>query len=535
MLAIDQWTREIPVIAERGLICDRDGTPLAENITSYSVFLRPNAVKDKQKTSNILSQIFNLDNSETYNKISSAKSSEITIVKKVDKSSIEKLTEYDLSGVYYSRDNTRSYVYNELLCQVLGFTSTDNEGLSGIEKYYDNYLKGTNGEILYDTDLIGIEIENGGVAYKSANDGLNVKLTIDYEIQVIAENAMQKVYQQTNAKNAQCIVLDPNTFEILAMAKYPSYNLNEVPRDDTSSLNELSRCGTVCDIYEPGSTFKIITASANIEERLKGNTSAFSNDYIFSSARTRNVDGTTVKCWSDHNNGKHSNQTLADALNNSCNPCFTDMALALGTDTFYNYLNLFNFGNTTGIDFAGEALGMLIPESAVKNCDLARIGFGQTIAVTPLQLACAAASCVNGGKYFEPHLVKEIYSANGKTPQKIKPVLKNRTISEEASRTISKMLEGVVSEGSGKRAYIEGYGVGGKTGTAQKYENGKLAQGKYVSSFLGFFPYDNPQYLTLITVDEPQGAYYGSVISAPCANEIFQGIIDLKNIKPYKI
>ena len=286
------------------------------------------------------------------------------------------------------------------------------------------------------------------------------------------------------------------------------------------------------DIYEPGSTFKVITAAADLEEYLKGNSAAFSPSYVFNSSRTRSIDGTTIKCWSDHKNGKHSNQTLAQALNNSCNPCFTDIALSLGKDTFYDYLSAFGFGNVTGIDFSGEAVGMLLPQSLVRNCDLARIGFGQTVAVTQLQLACAVAAAVNGGNYYVPRIAGGILSADG-TVQKFETVLKNKVISEEASRLLAEMLEGVVTEGSGKKAYIEGYKVGGKTGTAQKYEDGKIASGKYVSSFVGFFPSDEPRYLALITVDEPQGTYYGSAVAAPVAKEIFEDIIAIKNISPF--
>ena len=300
-------------------------------------------------------------------------------------------------------------------------------------------------------------------------------------------------------------------------------------------LNVLSRNRIVCDIYEPGSTFKVITSAANLEEWKKGNKAAFSPTHVFSSSRTRTVDGTTVKCWSNHANGKHSCQTLADALNNSCNPCFTDMALALGKETFYDYLGAFGFGKTTGLDFGGEASGMLLPETAVRNCDLARIGFGQTVAVSGIQLACAVASCVNGGYYYEPRLVKEIYANDGYVLQSNTPKLKSRTVSEETSRLLAGMLEGVVEKGSGKKTFIEGYRVGGKTGTAQKYEDGRIAAGKYVSSFVGFFPANAPKYLALVIIDEPQGAYYGSVVAAPCAKEIFSSIIELKNIPPENI
>lgn len=531
-LALDQWTREIPVVAERGLITARDGEVLVENDTAYTVFARSNAVKDVKATSETLSTILQIDAEILENKINGRKASEITLAKKVGKESVEKLSLESLDGIYYSRDNLRRYPNADVLCQVLGFTSYDGAGTTGIEKYYDDYLAGKNGEVLYETDLVGKELNGAVATYVPATDGYNVRLTIDYGIQTVVEAALKRVAQEYSPSSAECIVLDPSTFEILAMANYPSYDLNEIPRDDLDTLNALSRNKTVSDIYEPGSTFKIVTAAANLEEWNRGNKSAYSPSRIFSSSRTRSVDGTTVKCWNNHANGRHSNQTLAEALNNSCNPCFTDMALALGTETFYDYLSAFGFGRRTGIDFSGEAYGLLLPETAVRNCDLARIGFGQTVAVTALQLACATAAAVNGGYYYAPRLVKEIYAKDGYVAYTGGANLKNRPISEQTSRTLSTMLEGVVKDGSGKKAYIEGYRVGGKTGTAQKYENGRIAAGKYVSSFVGFFPADNPRYLALVTVDEPKGAYYGSVVAAPCAGEIFQGIIALKDIPP---
>lgn len=531
--ATDQWNREIPVIAERGLITDRNGKVLAGNRPTYSVFVRPNAVENREYAATVLSGVLGVDAAQLLEKLNSDKVSEITVARQVEKQDIEKLVSYGLSGVYYAGDNTRVYTYGEVLCQVVGFTSSDGSGVTGLEKYYDSVLSGQNGEIMYTTDIVGVETEDSTIVYRQATGGDGLRLTIDVDIQLSVEDALRSVYSSSGAKSVSCIVLDPQDFGVLAMANYPSYDLNDVPREDTDLLNELSRNCLVSDIYEPGSTFKIITAAADIEEYLSGNPNAFSTSYIFNSSRTRTVGGTTIKCWSDHANGKHTAQTLAQALNNSCNPCFTDIALALGTDTFYEYLTAFGLGNVTGIDFSGEALGMLVPQSLVRDCDLARIGFGQTVAVTGLQLACAAAAAVNGGNYYTPHLLKSIVSSDGSTVEEYQPVLKQRVISEKASRMLAEMLEGVVSDGSGKKAYIEGYKVGGKTGTAQKYEDGHIAAGKYVSSFVGFFPSDNPQYLALVIVDEPQGAYYGSTVAAPVAHEVFNDIIKIKNIQPF--
>lgn len=462
--ALDQWTRELPIVARRGKITDRNGVVLADNTSAYTVFARSNAVKDKETTAKILAQTLALEETAVYEKLTKKKASEITIAKRVDKQAVENLARQSVDGVYYSRDNVRVYPKGDALCQVIGFTSVDNVGTTGVEKYYEKYLAGTKGELLYETDLVGIEIENSVATYLPAEDGYNVELTIDYGIQEIVESALEKVSAAYNPVSAECIVIDVNNFEVLALANYPSYDLNEVPRNDMETLNKLSRNGLVCDIYEPGSTFKVITSAINLEEHFNGNPKAFSPKYVFPSSRTRAVDGTTVKCWSNHANGKHCNQTLAEALNNSCNPCFTDMALSLGTDTFYKYLSAFGFGKKTGIDYGGEAYGLLMPQTAVRACDLARIGFGQTIAVSGIQLACATAAAVNGGYYYTPHLVKRIYANDGYVLQETENVVKNRTVSEQTSSMLAEMLEGVVRDGSGKKAYIEGYRVGGKTG-----------------------------------------------------------------------
>ena len=530
--AIDQWTREIPVSAGRGNIYDRNGELLAENVAAYSIYARANAVTDAEETAALLAGALSLSYDDLLSKLTDRSRSEIVLVKRAEKSVVEQIEGADLAGVYYASDDRRFYPHGSLACQVLGFTSYDGSGSTGLEQYYNEYLAGEKGEILFETDLVGVDLEGATAAYIPGKDGLDIRLTLDYRIQALAEEIMARALAEYSAKAARAIVLDVTDFSVLAMVNLPSYDLNEIPRNDLSALNALSRNALVSDVYEPGSTFKIVTAAANIEEYLQGNPNAYATNKIFSSSRTRTVDGTMIRCWSDHANGKHSNQTLAEALNNSCNPCFVDIALSLGKGTFYDYLAAFNFGRATGLDFSGEAIGMLLPESTLRDCDFARIGFGQTIAVTPLQLACASAAAVNGGYYYAPRLVDAIVSEDGAVVEQTQPVLVGRTVSEEASRILSSMLEGVVRDGSGKKAYIEGYRVAGKTGTAQKYENGHIAQGKYVSSFVGYFPADQPEYLTLVIVDEPQGAYYGSTVAAPCAKEIFEGIIDLLHLPP---
>ena len=530
--ALDQWTREIPVSAGRGNIYDRNGELLAGNLPAYSVYARANAVENPEASANVLAAALGLSYDDVLEKLTDGSRSEIVLVKRTQKEVAERIEGADLSGVYYARDDKRFYPHGALACQVLGFTSYDGAGSTGIEQYYDRYLAGERGEILFETDLVGVDLDGATAAYIPGTDGLHVRLTLDYRIQALAEQVMREALSAYSAKAARAVVLDPRDFSVLAMVNLPSYDLNDIPRDDLTALNALSRNAIVSDVYEPGSTFKIVTAAADIEESLRGNPNAYAVNRVFSSSRTRVVDGTTIRCWSDHANGKHANQTLAEALNNSCNPCFVDIALALGKETFYDYLAAFNFGRATGIDFSGEAIGMLLPESTLRDCDFARIGFGQTIAVTALQLACASAAAVNGGYYYAPRLVDAIVTEDGAVLEETKPALVGRTVSEEASAILSSMLEGVVRDGSGKKAYIEGYRVAGKTGTAQKYENGHIAQGKYVSSFVGYFPADDPQYLALVIVDEPQGAYYGSTVAAPCAKEIFEGIIDVFRLPP---
>lgn len=532
--AIDQWTRDLPVAASRGLIVDRNGIVLADNSEVYAVYLRCRLLGDADKTAEVLAETLDMDENALKEKIRTHATSEITVKKKVNKSAIVKLKEYNLPGVYFTTDSKRVYPYGDMLCQILGYTSVDGAGQSGLELKYDEYLKGYDGEILYESDLTGVDIDGKSARYIRATDGLNVRLSVDYEIQRICDAVTQAAYLEYSPKTAAIIVIDPSNGQILAVSENPSYDLNDVPRNDAELLNKASRCSLIVDSYEPGSTFKVLTAAANIEEYLNGNPKAFSLNYVFNSSRYRIVDGKKIKCWSNHAGGKHSNENLAMALNNSCNPCFVDIGLSLGKEKMYDYIEKFGYGKTTGVDFNGETSGMLVPESAVKDGDIARISFGQTIAVTPLQLACATAAAVNGGIYYEPYFVKDIYDKNGRIAEIMNPKAKRRVISEEASRILAGYLEGVVRDGSGRQAYIAGYKVGGKTGTAQKFENGVLSVGKNVMSFVGFFPANNPKYLALAIVDEPDGGRYGSTVAAPLVKKVFEGIIETKNIKAFE-
>lgn len=532
--ASEQWQRDLPVYAYRGDIVDANGKVLATTKTAYTVYVRPKSVSDADRVADSLSSILQIDRQTVYDKATKKGVSEVAIKRQVGLDVAEEIRKCNLDGVYLASQGERSYAYGNFLSQVLGFVSSDGVGQTGIEAYYDKYLKGIDGELLTETDLVGSELENGSMTYVPAINGLTVTLTVDAVIQTIVENVLELAMYQQNPQAARCIVLDVTTGEILAMASKPSVDLNNLPRDDLDYLMKYSKNTLLTDVYEPGSTFKVLTASACLEEYKKGNKRAFSAEHVFgNSSGIRIIDGSKISCWTKHANGKHSNQTLSDALNNSCNPIFTDIALSLGKDTMYEYLRKFGYGNVCGIDFAGEQAGILVPQSAVTNGDLARIGFGQTIAVTALQLCMATSAAVNGGYLMRPYLVKEISDpSTGKVVKRFAPTVVNRAISEDTSRQIASMLKRVVDEGGGKNAKIEGYQVGGKTGTAQKFVDGALAQGKYVSSFIGFFPASSPKYLTLMIVDEPQGQSYGSIVAAPYAQLVFRQIIEYKNISP---
>ncbi len=526
-MALSQWTRDVPNEAVRGDILDRNGVVLATTNTTYDLYSRNNMITEKQQTAISLTNYLDVSYEELYVQLSK-NVSEVCLATGLSKEEMEKLQDSGIDGLYFSVSWERVYPYGDLLCQTIGYVGTDGSGQSGLELLYDEYLSGTDGKIYTQTDLIGVEVE-GEQYVTAAIDGMDIVLTIDVEIQMILENALKTAAVTSNPESISGIIMDPDTFEVLAIANYPTFDLNDVPRDDIEYLNEISRNLAIVDVYEPGSTFKIITAAMNVEEYSLGNENAFSTDYIFPSSSTRSVGGTTVKCWDKHLNGKHSNLDLQGALENSCNPIFVDIALSLGTETFYDYLEAFGLTTKTGIDFIGEANSILIAEENVEDHDLARIGFGQTVAVTKIQLLSAVSGAINGGYIYEPTLLKEVTS-DGMLVFKNTTELVSNPISEDTSEYIRTALQGVVESGSGKKAMVAGEIVGGKTGTAQKYENGVIASGKYVSSFVGYLG-DPARYSILITVDEPEGVYYGSQVCAPIASEVFTQIAILEDLR----
>lgn len=521
--AAKQWYRDLPLAAQRGIIYDRNGEIIVGNKTVYTVYVRPGSVNNTESVARILSETLALDYEKVYNKISKRNVSEVTVKKGVDEETGKKLIDLNLSGVYFSADCSRDYVSAEYLTQVIGYTNIDNQGQNGLEGYYDKFLRGINGSSNVQSDNRGAEIVDGEKFYLPAIDGANIRTTIDVNIQSFVEESLNAAMIEWKSKSANMIVMDAKSGAIVAMGQKPSYSLDDIPRNDLDMLNAYSKNTMIVDVYEPGSTFKIMTTAIAIENGV------VNNDSTFFCPGYRMVDGQRIKCWRSIG---HGSQHLPEGVMNSCNCVFMDLALKLGTNDLYDGLRKLGFGAKTGVDFFSESSGLLMNQNSVKNVDLARIGFGQAVAVTPLQLAAGVCEVVNGGYKVTPHFAESIYDNYGNVIYNFSEV-KERVLSEETSSQMRTLLENVVSKGSGKKAAVAGYRIGGKTGTAQKYENGTIAGGKYVSSFVGFAPADNPKYVILMTVDEPStGAYYGSIVAAPYVGKVFSEIFDYEAVLP---
>lgn len=520
--ASEQWYRDLPLKAPRGIIYDNTGKILAENKDVYTVYVRPNAVKDAEKVANSLSSVLGLNYQKLYTRITTERVSEITIMKAVDKQKGESLRKLGLEGVYFTVDSKRSYPEGSLLAQVMGFTNIDSVGQNGIEGYYNKYLTGVDGFAYTATDIKGTELPDNVTKYVPGIPGCNLTLTINADIQSFAEAAVLDAMKQWQSKSASMLVMDCTSGAIVASAVTPSFDLNDIPRDDINLLNALTKNTLIVDVYEPGSTFKTFTAATALENGIGEDRSYYCPGYHM-------VDGQRIKCWKYIG---HGSQKLGDGFKNSCNCVFMDLALSLGTEKLYDGLEAFGFGQKTNVDFYGESKGILMNEANVKTVDLARIGFGQAIAVTPLQMVTAFSAAVNGGILYEPYFVESIDGYDGKNVYTHQKKEVRRVISEETSAKLRNYLGLVVEEGSGKKAQVEGFKVGGKTGTAQKYvSGGGIAQGKYVSSFIGAAPIDDPKYVVLMIVDEPSGyVYYGSMTATPYAGRVFGRIADSMGI-----
>lgn len=521
--ATEQWTRDLPINARRGTITDTNGASLAESYSSYDVYVRASMVSDPVTVTTLLSNSIGLNYDDTFKKVTNTLVSESLIKLQVDKNVAKKIIDAGLSGIMLSENNKRYYPYGDLLTQVLGFTTIDNVGQAGIELYADKYLKGTKGYALEESDVHGVKIDNTLSSYIPAIDGCEANLTIDVNIQRIAENALKVLCEEQKPKTATAIVINPNTGEILAMSSKPSFDLNNPPRDNVAELLSNVKNLSIVDVYEPGSTFKVLTTATALEEKVTTPNEGFYDPGY------RIVDGEKIKCWKLIGHGQ---QTMTDGLCNSCNSVFVDLALRLGTEKMYNYFSKYGFGEKLGVDFIGEASGILMDKDSAKRVDLARMGFGQAVAVSPIQLINAICSVVNGGNLMQPYFIKSVKDVNGNLVVRNNPTVLNKTVSEKTSETIRYMLEQVLIKGNAISAFLPGYRVSGKTGTSQKYENGKIVQ-KYVSSFVGAYPANKPEYVVLVIADEPSaGNYFGSVVATPYAKLIFDGIIKYRGDKP---
>lgn len=516
--ATDQWTRDLKIVAPRGNILDSTGSTLAVSYTTYNVYARAREISSPSQTAHALSGILDIDFATLYEKLSKKNVSEVLLKMQIEGETAEEIYNLKLDGIYLAENSNRYYPYGDLLTQVLGFTSIDNVGQSGIEAYYDSYLAGEDGFSYVQSDLQGKEIGGSLRYYISATAGNDLHLNIDSKIQLILENALAQIMDEQKAKSVTGMVLQAKTGKVLALSSKPSFDLNDVPRDDLDALFENSKLKAITDIYEPGSTFKILTVAAALESGV------VTLDDTFYCPGYRVIDGERIKCWKTIG---HGTQTLTEAFANSCNCCFMDLALRLGVDRFYQYMEKFGLGQKTGIDASGEGSGMLMAKSLVRNVDLARMGFGHAIALTPIQLLTAVASIVNGGTRINPTIFDYATDIDGNVVKSASVTTKTNIVSQSTSQKVNTLLEFAENK-LGKYTFVEGYEVGGKTGTAQKYkETGGIDQGKYISSFIGTYPASDPEYLVFIMVDEPSaGAYYGSIVAAPYGKVVFENLFE---------
>ena len=528
-----QWTSESVIRPTRGMILDRNGAVLAQSATAYTVCASPRQVSDPSAFARLLAPILDMEESAICKRVSDTSKGGVTIKRQVSREIAQQLKTMQaehrtkgsnaLNGLYLEEESKRYYPMGAFATQLIGLTTIDGVGQAGLESALDSYLSGKNGRVLDEIDGKGRALSYGASEYIAAVDGGTVTLTIDASIQSFCEQAAREALSVNNARAVRILAMDPDTGEILAMVNKPDYDLNDPPRSDVETLTELMRNRVVTDAYEPGSTFKILTSAAAL------NSGVVSVDEGFYCSGVTYVDGSRVRCW-----GKpHGAETFAQALQNSCNPVFVEMGLRLGTDRFYDYLEAFGIGSATGVDIPGEASGIVISRGSVKRVDLARIGFGQSVAVTPVQLLTAACSVINGGYRMRPYVVREIVDGNGEVIERGEPTVMANPISEQTSATMRKLLENVVAQGGGKNAAIPGYRIGGKTGTAQVYVDGVVSSDTHIGSFLGFAPADDPKIAVLVIVEEADVAIdYGSVTAAPFARDILEKTLNYLGIPP---
>ena len=522
-LAKELWSRNLPIESKRGTIYDINNLIIADNITTTSLVLIPNQIQNKEVVAKDLGEILGVSYEEMYKHVSKKTSIERVHPegRRLSYEIADKINSLNYDGVYLLKESKRYYPYDSLLSHVIGYVGIDNQGLSGLELEYDEYLTGEYGSIKYFSDAKGKRLKMSEV-YEKPQDGMNMQLTINLDIQKSVERELDNVVLKYNPDNALAIVMNPNNGEILAMSSRPNFSPSNY-HDYT--IEEINRNLPIWSTYEPGSTFKIITLAASLQEKIVN-----LDEDTFYDGGSIQVENARIRCWKA---GGHSHQTYLQVVENSCNPGFVTMGQKLGKETLFKYIDKFGFGKKTGIDLNGEASGILFNLDKVGPVELATTAFGQGVSVTPIQQITAVSAAINGGNLYKPYVVKRILE-----PETNSIILENnkklvrQVISEDTSKEVRRALESVVANGTGRNAYIEGHSVGGKTGTAQKVKDGMYMVGNYIVSFIGFTPTDNPEVVVYVAIDYPKGiTQYGGTVAAPVAKEILTDCINILGIE----
>ena len=522
-LADSLWNRNLPIEANRGKIYDSTGVVLADNKTTVSLVLVPNQIKDKKKTTKQLASILNVSYKDMYKHVNKKTSIERVHPegRRLDFKIADKISALKLDGVYLVKESKRYYPNDVMLAHSLGFVGIDNQGLSGLELTYDKYLTGSYGSIKYTSDAKGNKLELNET-YEKPQDGMNMTLTINYKLQQSLERELDNAISKYNPDGALGIAMNPKTGEILAIASRPTFSPSKY---QNYRIEDINRNLPVWMTYEPGSTFKIITLSTALEEKLID----LENDHFYDSGSIQ-VENARIKCWK---HGGHGDQNYRQVVENSCNPGFVTMGQKIGKEKLFNYIRNFGFGKKTGVDLNGEASGILFNIDRVGPVELATTSFGQGVSVTPIQQITAVSAAINGGNLYKPYIVKSINEPEtNSTILENKPTLVRKVISDETSKQVRYTLESVVTNGTGRNAFIDGYRVGGKTGTAQKVDNGHYMIGNYIVSFIGFMPANDPEVIVYVAIDNAKGiTQYGGTVAAPIAKAILNDSINILNIK----
>ena len=521
--ATSLWSRNLPLAANRGIIYDRNGVELAGNITTTSLVLIPNQITDKEAVAKDLADILKVDYKEMYRHVSKKTSIERVHPegRNLSYEIADKINDLGYDGVYLVKEAKRFYKYDTLLSHTIGFVGIDNQGLSGLELIYDDYLTGSDGSIKYFSDAKGNSLSMSQI-YEQPQSGVNMTLTINFGIQEALERELDNAVSKYNPDQALGIVMNPKTGEILALSSRPNFSPSKY---QNYTVEEINRNLPIWMTYEPGSTFKIITLAASLEENIVD----LDKDSFFDGGSIT-VGGATLHCWK---HGGHGQETYLEVVENSCNPGFVNLGLKLGKDTLFNYIDLFGFGKKTGVDLNGEASGILFSRDKIGDLELATTAFGQGVSVTPIQQITAVSAAINGGILYKPFIVKSLNEPETNSViLENKPTIVRKVLSDDTSAKVRYALESVVARGTGHNAYIGGYRVGGKTGTAQKAVNGSYLSGNYITSFIGFLPADDPEVIVYVAVDNAKGiTQYGGTIAAPIAKSVLQSAIDILDIK----